>query len=448
MNVLSTATTKLTRRPGRTGNALKAGLLAIAIQFAPASMAGQTSIDVPDQAWSEFLGETDSAKQNMMSDPAKALDHAQKAGDLTKQFAASTRKQEAKAISLWLQSEALIRINRATEARPLLYTALELVGDSVVETKLVGDLRLALARVSRQTGEVGVALKSLHRAHDTFAQLGETRSQAMVLQGIGSIYNDARSFERALEYFERADEIYPSDQALELSAANNSANVLKELKRYPVAIARFNRALDISAEMGSPLLQGRILTNIASVQVMAGDLEAAEVNASRALWFLEEADDQSWSKFIWGIRAEVALARNENSKALAYIARTFVGSDIQTTTAAYRDMHEIAYRVYQANGLYVVSLNHLEAFKRLDDKGRELAATASLAVASASFDFTSQELRIEKLMSEQLNRDVELASTVAKRKMMNLLIIFIGSIAALFFGYVLSIRRPRGLTST
>jgi len=53
-------------------------------------------------------------------------------------------------------------------------------------------------------------------------------------------------------------------------------------------------------------------------------------------------------------------------------------------------MHEIAHRVYQSAGREAQSQNHLNSFKRLDDKGRKAGETMSLALASAKFDFSNR----------------------------------------------------------
>lgn len=450
MNVLSIATSKLSLAHDTKRMALRAGSIIVALQLSVAGITGQASADistdqmqydVQEQILAEFQDAIDSAKSNMMSDPAKALEYARRAQDLTEHFGSSDYRPESMATSLWLRSEALMRLNRVAEVRPLLDQALDLVRKTGTETKLFGDLHLALARASRQTGDVEIALKSLHRAHETFASLGEARSQAMVLQGLGSIYSDARSFERALEYYDRASQAYPADLSLELSAANNSANILKSIGSYSDAEAKFTRALEIAKEMESTILQGRILTNIASVQVRAGDLDAAEASADKALQFLHGSGGADWSRFVWGIRAEIDLARDENSRALEYVATAFEGRDLHSTTTPWRDIHEIAYRVYQANGLYVQSLNHLEAFKRLDDKGREVTATASLAVANAEFDFTSQEQRFEQLKQEQLRRDAEFIEMQETQRLMTLLIVFAGGVIVMFLGYRLSVRK-------
>lgn len=374
-----------TARRSRAAMVAKTGLLVVALQLSCAPFQGQVFASAtvepnfasaPNQAWAAFQGEIDKAKKNMMADPATALDCARKAQELTEAFGPSTLKQEGIATSLWLQSEALIRVNRASEVQPLLGRALEIIDKTGSETKLTGDLHLVLARVSRQAGAFDKALENLHLAHDTFARLGEARSQAIVLLGIGSIYNDALSYDMALEYFVRADEVYSGDTSLVLSATNNAANALKGVGQFDAALAKFYGALEISREMKSPLLQGRILTNIASVQILTGDLDGAEASADLALTLFDRIDAQEWAKFAWGIKAEVALSKQQNANALDFINRTFAGSNTALTKAPFREMHEIATRVFFENGLDQQSARHDQAFRRLEAKCQEVANMA------------------------------------------------------------------------
>jgi signal transduction histidine kinase len=83
------------------------------------------------------------------------------------------------------------------------------------------------------------------------------------------------------------------------------------------------------------------------------------------------------------------------------------------TIAPFRDTHELAYQIYHAVGNYPLALAHLEAFKRLDDDGRSLAASANLALMSTRFDFATQKLEIERLKTEQIRREATLKESRA-----------------------------------
>src|SRR5204862_611855 len=112
--------------------------------------------------------------------------------------------------------------------------------------------------------------------------------------------------------------------------------------------------------------------------------------------------------FAWGAKAEIEFRRGNLRAAAADLQRAFRNVDLKTTTTTFRDMHEIAYMVYRTKGDLALAMAHFEAFKRLDDQGRSLAASANLALLGAQFDFARQDLEIAHLRSAELERDIRL----------------------------------------
>ncbi|HXP23765.1 MAG TPA: ATP-binding protein [Candidatus Sulfotelmatobacter sp.] len=366
-----------------------------------------------DSDWKDFNELVASAKSSMMGNPEAALAIARNAAAFAQNHPGSAHQTEALATSLWLEAEALTRMNRVPEARSTLDHAIQLATQNHKITKLDGDLALSLARIADNSGDVALALRSLHKAHDIFASLGEARSQAMALQGLGSIYDEAHDFDREIEYYHRASRVYSGDPALELSAANNVGFALQQLGRYDEAIADFRRALEISSSLHSDFLKARVLTNLAAVYAKRHQFSNADKAANDALRLLGKNDQNGWAPFVWGVKAELEYERGALDAAASDLEKTFRGVDLSTTIAPFRDIHEIAYKVYRAKGNQPLALAHLEAFKRLDDEGRSLSASANLALIGARFDFATQQLEIEHLKSEQLKRDISLRESRA-----------------------------------
>lgn len=367
------------------------------------------------------------ARAAMMADPEAALELA---------LAADTIAQDAvqHATVGWLRGEALNRLNRSEEAAPLLDEALATVDASASGTKLQGDLLVARAGAARLQGDYPKALQSLHRAHDVFASLGEARNQAIALQQIASIYTDAHDYQRALDYYRRAGEAYAGDPPVELSRLNNVANAHRELGDYAEAETGYRQALAIAEQMESPMLRARILANIAAVQIAQNWIREADQTARAGLRLRAEG----WRPFLWGVRAQAAFASGNHWQARELIGRTFADQDLRTTTMPYRDFHRSAYEIYAAAGNDALALRHLEAFKRLDDEARDVAASANTALMGAQFDFASQELQISQLRTQSLEAEAR------QRTMLFFAVIVIVAIilTALVLGY-LSMRRSR-----
>jgi signal transduction histidine kinase len=254
------------------------------------------------------------------------------------------------------------------------------------------------------SGDYALALKSYQRAHAVFVRLGILRSQAIALLGLGAIYEKARDFNREIRYYREASQVYSGEPAFNLSVANNTGFALQQIGRYGDALDDYKRALTIAISLKSSMLEARVLTNVAMSEARLGKLGEADSAANRALRLLGPKDESGWAPF----KADIEYQRGALKIAVADLEKAFHGLDLATTIAAFRDAHEIAYKVYRAAGNYSQAIVHLEAFKRLDDEGRSVAASANLALTTAQFDFTNQQLEIAKLKAAQLERDISL----------------------------------------
>ena len=384
----------------------------------------------------EFGRHLTSAKAVMMSDPGSALRDARAAIEIGKGMSGSEARI-AIATGQWLEGEALIRLNRAKEARKVITDALAVAVQDRPGSKLHADLLKANAAIANETGDLQSALTSLHQAHRIFGKLGERRSQAIVYQNIGSIYSEARDYQRVLYYYDLANETYGEDPNLSLAAHNNRGNAFKEMGKLADALREFRIALGIARKIESPLLEARIITNIASAQYLNGELAAAEATALSGL-ALAEGDAAEWRPFLWGIRAQIAYKQGQIATAQNFIERSFAQVDLAQTSGLYRDFHDTAQQIYAAEGRNDLALIHLKALKRLDDETYGITASAQSALMAAQFDATNQELRLVRLKQAKLMGEVKLARS-SRRLRSAVLFSLYGGIAALAIIVAISI---------
>jgi len=349
----------------------------------------------------------DDAKAAMMADPQDALVKS----DAALQQAATLPPLEAgrgRATALWLKAEAHIYLNRLDEAAALIKAALPLAGRHAPGTKLQGDLLRARGAVAAMRGELQPALRDYLAAHDIFRAAGEARSQAIALQDIGLLYWEAGDYERTLRYYAQALEIHDDDPAFSLTMRNNTGEALRMLGRKAEAEREFEAALGDARTLGSPLLETRILTNLALVQTELGKGTAAERNARRALQLSRGADAADWRPFVYGALAKVAALRGDDRGAAEMLEAMFASADLSRTELVFREFHELGAGVYERLREPGKAFAHLKAFQRLDSEAQALTASASSQLLAARFDFANQDLRIAQLKQGQLERDVQM----------------------------------------
>ena len=374
------------------------------------------------------------AKATMMADSASALIHARDAA--THVQGDTTESQKALLTAQWLEAEALMRLNRSDEAAQIIDKAIKAISVRFNGSKLHADLLRSQATLRQSQGQYGEALSAFLEAHELYDALGEGRSRSIVLQNIGSLYTDARDYERVLTYYKQAHDVFPQDKALSLSAHNNTGNALKELKRYDEAEAEFRTALATAVQMDSPLLEARILTNIASTQYLAGDLAAAERTARKGL-AIANSSAPEWLPFLYGVRAQIAEARGDNESARRFLANTFANEDLKSTSPLFRDFHDTAYKVYSESENYMLAAQHLEAFHRIEGQARDLSAAANNALLAARFDAENRELEISKLELQQTANKAQLDSA---QNQVIFLSIVIALVILAFLGVLLALR--------
>ncbi len=364
----------------------------------------------PAAVRAQFDAQIAETKASMMTDPAVALAKARSAERIA-QSLPSDQVSISCATSQWLAGEALTRLGRPREAAPVVDMALKTVGRLQPGSKLHGDLVKSSAAIASKTGNVDAALTLLHRAFAIYQKLGEARSEAIILQNLGSLYYDARDYESVLRYHEQANATFTGDPALTISSHNNRGNAYKEMGRFADAEKEYGLAITLARTMKSNFLEAGILANIASAQFQAGKLDKASRTISQGLT-LATGTAQEWRPSLYGTGAQIALARGDALGAERQISKTFAGVDLANSNMTYRDFHEVGSKIYAAKGMNDLAYAHLKAFKRLDDAGRDLAASTNSALMTARFDAANQQVRISKLEAQQVQRDLKLRGVI------------------------------------
>jgi signal transduction histidine kinase len=384
----------------------------------------------------DYDGTIAAAKSLMMEDPQRAFAFARRA-EAEASALPATQMPLGVARAQWLQGEALSRLGQGDRALPILETALETVTRTAPSDRLHGDILLSRGWVDETKGAVAPALADFQHAFDIYRATGEQRGEAKALQNIANIYQDAGDNERSLRYYAQATDVYHGDPAFAIAAYNNVGETLRRLGRYRAAIAQYNRALAAARQTGSALLQADVLTNMASAELSDGNMRGAKALADRALALTARREAADQRPFVWGVLAELAMKRGDMDSAARLITRTFAGVDFDHSPLPYRDFHKVAAAIYAADDQPALALQHMRAWKRLDDNVRELAASTNAALMAAQFDFSNQNLRIAQLSANRARLHEQMMAFAATAITFVALLMLLG---------ILSLRRSRNET--
>jgi signal transduction histidine kinase/CheY-like chemotaxis protein len=343
------------------------------------------------------------AVASMVSDPARALEIAKQAEQRARAIPGDHRRELARAH--WLEADAAIRIGQSSKGRMLVELAMR-EASQIGDPKLHGDLLLTRGAANAADGKVAAALADFQKAHRSFVQAKDQRSQAVALARLASLYREGGDYAGALRYYRQAEEAYRADPVLLLSIYNGRGNVLTEMNRFPEASAAFTKALQQSPGENATV-RARILANLARAQLNAGQVAAARETVVAGMRLARGAEGAEVQSQVYSVAARVELEGGNLARARALIEQSFDGVPAAETTLGMRDNHLVAARIYQRNGEPAKAVEHLVALRRLDEQALEIATSAKAALMGARFDFQNQELRIARLKADELRRNVE-----------------------------------------
>ncbi len=397
-----------------------------------------------------FAAKIAATKEAMMGDPMIARRTAAQAVSMAQGMArdAEVSPRDA-AISLatanWLFGEALIGLNDAARATKPIEAALIGVGLHDPGSKLEGDLLRSRATLAEGRGNVQAALRDYLAAYKIFRKVGQARSQAIALQDIGGLYLEAADYNRVRSYYSQSMEAFGKDPWLNLTTYNNRGQSYQLEKRYAEAEAEYRLALKSARELESPLLEARILTNIAEAQADRGQLNDAARTIASASRLVQSGEGVGWRRYVDGIRAKIEAKRGHDAEAARIFHSVFDNQDFTKTELSFRELHRTAADVYEKTGNKALALIHLRAFQRLDSEALHLVASASAQLMAAQFDSANQNLRISELKQGQLKRDITIERQ--RNQFRTNLFTGLGTALAIIFGLLgygyVSIRRSR-----
>jgi len=385
------------------------------------------------------------AKATMLADPGMTLAKAQAAESYAATLPDPLDRVTDTATARWLQGEAFIRLHDLAKAEPLIAKAFAAISRRRPVTKLTGDILLTRGGLHGGKAEVAAALSDYQAAHNIFRDIGDTRSRAIALLSIGTLYNDAKDSLTAFKYYGQALDVYRGDPGLSVAIYNNRGNALKDIKQYAEAEVQLGYALSLARQMNSSLLQAYVLDNMAQTWLRMGRLDEADRATAEGLRIAAGGEAARFRSQIVATAAQSALQHGNEQRAGVLITESFAGVNLTKTRLGLRDAHQTAYDIYRRLGRTGDALAHLAALKRLDDDSTKLATETNTALMSARFDSANQELRIAQLKADESQRSLELEQARIRFQQ----ILFTGIAAAtligvsmLGFGYI-QIRRSR-----
>lgn len=347
----------------------------------------------------------------LASDPAVSLRQANALEQRISALPPDSRTSGIMVAISWIKAAAELELNDPKAAITHSAVALSEIARVAPTDPLRAELLLAHGGAEFSLGHIQQALRDYQVAFQIFGATHAARGQAVTLQRIAAAYGDAHDYENTIKYIKQSLDYFSGDPMLDLSGYNNLAFAYKGLGKFDVAATYYRRALDAARKLKSPLLQAKVLRNLANDLLANGQSEEAQRTLQQGLRLAERGPAAEWRPALLAVGAAIALDRHDLKTASTEIATALDLAGKSSLVLPMANIHEVAYRVYREQGDARKALDQLEAFKKLDDSDSALTASANAALLSARFDFANQEVKITRLRAGQAERDATIQRT-------------------------------------
>ena len=349
------------------------------------------------------------AEKSVTVNPIVALDESKRALALIDRIPVSADRTRLLANAVWLEAQALNRLNRLDEAKNVVTPVLNQIEKLEPGSNIHAELLYTLSSILQKQGDVQESFRTLKRTFSYFEKNDDPKGQAKSLVLMASIYRQAGNYQKSVEYYDQAIDTFSGDRFFQLAVFNNRANAYRDMGMHGRAKDDFEESLKIARQLRNPSLISQVLSNLAYSEIFERKFSESKIHLDESLRMSQNSPDFTERSFILGVYSFYWLSKGDLLKSSDFMDQAFQGVDISRTTPPFKDFHEIASQVYSKLGKYSLALDHLKAFKRLDDQTRELMVNTNSALVAAQFDFANQDLKIARLQADQLKKDAELA---------------------------------------
>ena len=309
--------------------------------------------------------------------------------------------------AIWLQAEAKNRMGDKVEPIPLLARARAAM--SVQDPELLGGILLTEGRILTSLEREALALKSYQNGYDLFETIQNTRQMALAQQGIARLYLKAQRYDRAIEFFEKADATHSDDPMIRYASANNVAKMLLEMGKYDEAIPALEENLEAAKAFDNAYVEAIGYSLLTEAHVLVGELPKAQVYLASAKLFNDAPGAANWISYVNYVDALVAHRAGDMDRAAHLFGALFEDADFEAPQQENRSAHRAAFAYYRDAGDHETALRHHVAFKTIDDEKKATAARYNLDLINAEYESTRLQAENARLEQEKLQGQVEAA---------------------------------------
>lgn len=287
-------------------------------------------------------------------------------------------------------------------------------------------------------GDYDLALDNFLAAKQLFDNQKDTAKLCRIMSNIGLVYKSLGNYQTSLSYYGEALQLSPKDDSLARSKIyNNIGVVYKHLKQYDTAYAYFNRSLTLKRALGNTKGMANTLTNL-------GNIAGLQNNNRKAIELFRQSLDLEKS-----LDHQEGIAKNVNNMARAYYRMANydsaihfaqigleigqqLGTKIQISEAA-----ETLAKCFDKKNKHRLAYTYFTLHAQMKDSLKNEDLSRRIGQLESKLEIEQKNKEIQTLTFEKQLGDVQLSEARLQILILVLSIIFILTLATIFFVFYL-----------
>lgn len=222
-----------------------------------------------------------------------------------------------------------------------------------------------------------------------------------IYNNLGVIYKNINDYELAFEYYQKALKCaYKIEDAESIiQTLINIGNIQVLENKYDLGLKYYHSAiLEINNNRVLEKNIANIYNNIGYVYLSKQEYHKAEKSFLQAFYYYDSLNNNNAKVVILNNLAELSILSSKYQLAEKYINRAEKLSFDYGLLAARKDLYYTAYELYEASGLYKISLDYLCKYNSLKDSVYTQELNAKIAEQKTIFEV--DKLKLESKLKE------------------------------------------------
>ena len=255
-----------------------------------------------------------------------------------------------------------------------------------------------------QKGNSSKALEYYLKALKLFKKIKDLPGEAMLLNRVGTIYENQDNIEKGYEYYQKSLALYRSfDEQKEIAnPLNNLGLYYKGKKDYTTALFYYKNSLEIDIKVNNRQGAATLYSNIGGIYVELGNYNKALISFIKGLTIFEEMGDQSGIALVLTHMGQINYYQKDYTSAWGNANAAYEIAKKNNYHKRLNTVSLLLSQVYEAQNKTVKALEMYKVYTATKDSMLNENTKSNAIRQQSKFEYDSQKVIDDAIHSKEL----------------------------------------------